>query len=200
MTHPSAESTSPQTQSPAEVLKEARRRDSRAKRARLLEAIRSLQQGGDKITHAAVARSAGVSSWLTYADGVREHVEAAIRDQAAPRPSKRDSPAASSNSLRIDLELAREEIRKLRAERDQLQHNARLHLGQQLDQIGSADLAARVRELNQANAELEALLNTKTGEADALARRVTELEDELTAARTSLRQMIQDHSKGTSPT
>lgn len=196
MTHPS-ESTSSQNQSPAQVLKAARRRDSRAKRARILEAIRSLQQSGDKITHAAVARSAGVSSWLTYADGVREHVEVAIRDQVAPRSSKRDSPAASSNSLRIDLELAREEIRKLRAERDQLQRNARLHLGQQLDQFGSADLATRVRELNQAKAELETHLNTKAGEADALARRVTQLEDELTAARTSLRRMIRDHSKGT---
>ncbi|MFG2668821.1 DUF6262 family protein [Streptomyces sp. NPDC048387] len=189
-----------QGQSPTEVLKEARRRDSRAKRSRVLEAIRSLQQSGDKITHAAVARAAGVSSWLTYADGVREHVETAIRDQIAPRPSKRDSPATSSNSLRIDIELAREEIRKLRAERDQFQRNARLHLGQQLDQIGSADLAARVHELNQANAELEALLKTKTCEVDGLARRVTELEDELTAARTSLRQMIRDHSKGASPT
>jgi chromosome segregation ATPase len=200
VTDPSAQSTGPQSQSPAQVLKEARRWGSRAKRARVLEAIRSLQQSGDKITHAAVARSAGVSVWLTYADGVRERVEAAIRDQVAPRPSRRDSPAASSNSLRIDLELAREEICKLRAEREQFQRNARLHLGQQLDQIGSADLAARVRELNQANAELEALLNAKTSEADALASRVTELEDELTAARTSLRQMIRDHSRGTLPT
>ncbi|MFJ3144249.1 hypothetical protein ACIPJM_17550 [Streptomyces halstedii] len=57
-----------------------------------------------------------------------------------------------------------------------------------------------IRELNQANAELKALLNAKTSEADALASRVTELEDELTAARTSLRQMIRDHSRGTLPT
>jgi cell division protein FtsB len=176
-------------------LKEARRRDSRAKRARVLEAIRSLQQSGEKITHAAVARTAGVSSWLTYADGVREHLEAAISGQVAPRPSKRDNPA-STISLRVDLEVAREEIRKLRTERDQLQRNARLHLGQQLDQIGAADLTSRVHELNQSKAELEALLGVKTAEADGLARRVTELEDELTAARTSLRQMIKNQSKG----
>lgn len=195
MTQSSATNSSAQSRTPAQVLKEARRRDSRAKRARVLEAIRSLQQSGEKITHAAVARTAGVSSWLTYADGVREHVEAAISGQAAPRPSKRDSPA-SSTSLRVDLELAREEIRKLRAERDQLQRNARLHLGQQLDQIGAADLTTRVHELNQAKTELDALLGAKTAEADGLARRVTELEDELTAARTSLRQMIKNQSKG----
>jgi cell division protein FtsB len=99
-------------------------------------------------------------------------------------------------SLRVDLELAREEIRKLRAERDQLQRNAHLRLGQQLDQIGAADLTTRVHEHNQSEAELEALLGAKTAETDGLARRVTELEDELTAARTSLRQMIKNQSKG----
>ncbi|MCX4726978.1 DUF6262 family protein [Streptomyces sp. NBC_01306] len=195
MTQSPATNPSAQSRTPAQVLKEARRRDSRAERARVLEAIRSLQQSGEKITHAAVARTAGVSSWLTYADGVREHVEAAISGQTAPRPSKRDNQA-STISLRVDLELAREEIRKLRTERDQLQRNARLHLGHQLDQIGAADLTTRVYELNHSKVELEALLATKTAEANGLAHCVTELEDELTAARTSLRQMIKTQSKG----
>ncbi|MCN9244815.1 hypothetical protein NGF19_29220 [Streptomyces sp. RY43-2] len=43
---------------------------------------------------------------------------------------------------------------------------------------------------------MEAILGTETAEADGLARRVTELEDELTAARTSLRQMIKNQGKG----
>lgn len=60
-------------------------------------------------------------------------------------------------------------IRNLRAERDQLQHNARLHLDQQLDQIGAADLAARVHELKQVNAKLEALRSVKTAAVDASA-------------------------------
>ncbi|MFE7404400.1 hypothetical protein [Streptomyces sp. NPDC057557] len=114
--------------------------------------------------------------------------------QVVPRHSKRDNPV-STTSLRVDLELAREEIRKLCTEHDQLQHNARLHLGRRLDQIG-ADLTTRVHELNQDKAELEALLGAKAAEADGLARRVTELEDELTAARTSLRQVIKNQSKG----
>ncbi|MER5516766.1 hypothetical protein [Streptomyces sp. NPDC002763] len=53
-----------------------------------------------------------------------------------------------------------------------------------------------MHELNQGKAESEALLGTETAEADGLARRVTELEDELTAARTSLRQMIKNQSEG----
>ncbi|MER6958088.1 hypothetical protein [Streptomyces sp. NPDC000618] len=85
--------------------------------------------------------------------------------------------ARSSRATRrshTHLELAREEIRKLRTERDQLQHNARLHLGQELDQIGAAGLTIRVHELNQEKPELEALLGAKTAEADDLARQVTE--------------------------
>ncbi|WP_324605212.1 DUF6262 family protein [Streptomyces sp. NRRL WC-3549] len=186
-------------QTPAQVLKEVRRRDSRAKRARGLEAIRSLQHNGDKVTHAADARTAGVSPWLTYAEGVREHVRAAIQEQDKPRPATRNTPASNA-SLRVDLNLAREEIHKLRAERDRLQRNARLHLSRQLDQVATGDLTTRVHELTADKAEMEALLNAKNVEADVLARRVTELEDELTAAHTSLRQMIRDHSTGTSPT
>jgi hypothetical protein len=171
-------------------------RGSRAKRARVLGAIRSLQHNGDKITHAAVARTAGVSPWLTYAGGVREHVEAAIREQAGPRPSTRNSPA-STTSLRVDLNWP---VRRSASSvpSDQLQRNARLRLGQQLDQVGAGELTARIHELTTGKAEVEVLLSAKTIEADGLARRVTEREDELTAARTSLRQMIRDHSKGPS--
>ncbi|MDX3458786.1 hypothetical protein PV396_43885 [Streptomyces sp. ME02-8801-2C] len=43
---------------------------------------------------------------------------------------------------------------------------------------------------------MEALLGAKTAETEGLARRVTELEDQLTAARTSLRLMIKNQSKG----
>jgi hypothetical protein len=41
-------------------LAEARRRDSLAKRQRVLEAIATLEQAGDRITHTAVAQTAGV--------------------------------------------------------------------------------------------------------------------------------------------
>ncbi|MEV5786734.1 DUF6262 family protein [Streptomyces sp. NPDC052287] len=188
MTVPPTDDFSTPSRTPAQVLRESRRRDSRAKRGRVLEAVRSLQQSGDKITHAAIARAAGVSPWLTYADGVREHIEAAIRQQTDPRAPR--ASRASTASLRIDLDLAREEIRKLRADREHLQHNARLQLGQQLDQIGATDLTTRVHELTQMKTELETRLSAKTAEAQVLADRVIELEDELTAARTSLRRMI----------
>jgi hypothetical protein len=58
-----------------------------------------------------------VSAWLVYADGVREHVEAAQRRQAdrEPGPATAAPPGrgepVSQASLRTDLVAARDEVR-----------------------------------------------------------------------------------------
>ncbi|MFF8392028.1 DUF6262 family protein [Streptomyces sp. NPDC016172] len=193
-----AAAESPANRMPAQVLRDARRRDSRTKRARVLQVVQDMSRAGDRITFAAVARAANVSSWLTYADGVREHIESAIRQQTA-RPQPTNTARTSPAGLRTDIELAREEIRRLRTERDQLQQTVRQNLGQQLDQIGTRDLATRVQELTQANTHLETRLHEATTEKSTLERRVTELQDDLGAVRTSLRRMIKNQSKGATP-
>ena len=69
----------------------ARAKDSHDKRQRALAAIQALEAAGTPVTATAVATAAGVSTWLVYADAVREHVEAARHRQAehgnAPRPA-----------------------------------------------------------------------------------------------------------------
>lgn len=77
--HPTASSAGGSaSRTPAQVLREARRRDSRTKRARVLDAVQEMARHGDRITFAAVARAANLSTWLTCADGVHEHIESAI--------------------------------------------------------------------------------------------------------------------------
>ncbi len=61
---------------PADVLREARKQDSLAKRMRVLAVVDDMKANGDPMTFLAVARKAGVSNWLVYAEGVREHIEA----------------------------------------------------------------------------------------------------------------------------
>ncbi|WP_329361204.1 hypothetical protein [Streptomyces sp. NBC_01483] len=61
---------------PAEVLAESRRNTSLLKRQRVLDTIRLMLDDGEPISFAAVARAANVSTWLVYAEGVREHVQA----------------------------------------------------------------------------------------------------------------------------
>lgn len=107
--------------------------------------------------------------------------------------------SVSAASLRTDLELARDQIRALRAERDKLREKTRLQLGQQLDQLSAKDLTARIDELTQDNSRLAAQLGQATGENTQQRQRVTELEDDLAAARTSLRRMIRSNNQPPSP-
>jgi hypothetical protein len=95
---------------PGEVLRESRRRDSLQKRQGARDTVDQMLRRGDLVTFTAVAR-ASVSTLLTYAEGVREHIEQAIIRQAAqPAVRERCGQAASPASLRTDLERSRDQL------------------------------------------------------------------------------------------
>jgi len=122
---------------PADVLREARKKDSLAKRARALAVVDDMKAKGQPITFLGVARAAGVSNWLVYAEGVREHIEAARKgQQGVQRRERQSGMSASAASLAVDLELARAELTRLRQERDQLKAKVQRALGHQIDQVG----------------------------------------------------------------
>lgn len=182
-----------------QVLREARRRDSVTKRGQVLQTITELERRGEPISFAAVARHAQVSTWLVYAEGVREHIDAARARQASqPAADQRAGRSPSTASLRTDLELARAEITTLRAERDQLRVVMRQQLGRDLDALTSAGLSTRVDELTQRNQQLTEHNQQLSSDNSALRARVGELETDLTAARTGLRRMIREQN--TAPT
>lgn len=173
------------------TLAQARRRDSLDKRQRVLTALATLEQHGKKITHTAVARTAGVSTWLTYAEGIREHIEAAQqrRQPKVPPPTDTRNP---TTTLRTELELARQEVRALREEKDRMRQALQHQLGQQLDALSTKDLTERLDELTRDNQRLHDTLRQATEDNHALQSRVTSLEADLGAARTSLRRMIRE--------
>lgn len=167
---------------------DARRRDSDTKRARVSATLEHMQNQDTPITFASVARQATVSTWLVYAPGICELIGEA-RDRRSRRGSApRDQGLA--RGLETDLALARAEIRKLRAERKQQQQQLRLALGARIDNLAKADHIARVEELTHATEELSAAAENYRRNNDTLHARVAELEDDLAAARTSLRRMI----------
>ncbi|MFI0976436.1 DUF6262 family protein [Streptomyces sp. NPDC021093] len=172
------------------TLAQARQRDSLDKRQRALTALVSLEQQGEKVTFAAVARTAGVSTWLTYAAGIREHIEAAQKRQQPAIPSPTDPRRSTTATLRTELHLARQEIQTLRHGKERIHHALQHQLGHQLDTMGTKHLSDRVDELTQDNQRLEDTLQRATQENQTLRTRVTELETDLAAARTSLRRMI----------
>ena len=181
------------------ALKAARAKDSNDKRRRVLQTLNAMETAGQPITAAAVAAAAGVSTWLVYAEGIREHIDAARHRQAhhgaAPAPTPSAQRTTTSDSLRTDLAIAQEQIKTLRAERDKLQQRLRLQLGAELEAPDRAHLTARVADLKTINRRLVAERDARAIEADTANRRVAELEDELSAARESLRRVIKSHNR-----
>lgn len=188
------------TQDRTAGLRAARAQDSADKRRRAREAIHALETSGSPITAAAVAHAAGVSTWLLYTTGLREHLDAARRRQAQPgaapaRTTPADHAPPTPTGLRTDLALARAEIHRLRADNDKLRQRLRLQLGAEIDQPDPAELITRVAELESLTRQLLAERDARTAEAHNAQRRINELEDDLTAARESLRRVIKDHNR-----
>lgn len=181
---------------PAEVLAEARRRDSQVKRTRVLTVVDAMSARGEPVTFAAVAKAAGVSNWLVYAEGVREHIQAA-RDRQPGRDQPGRASPAGAEGLKTNLELARQEISSLRAERDKLKGVVQRQLGQQLDHVATSDLITRVNELTRQNEKLIAERDALERENKELEAKLTETEEDLAVSRTSLRRMI--HAENTVP-
>ena len=180
-------------QTPADVLREARRADSIRKRAQVFRTVDEMKRDGAVITFAAVARAAKVSTWLVYAEGVRDYVTAAREYQAAePTRAKRAGRLATDASLRTDLELTQQDNRALRAEIERLKTVLRERLGHELEAESSNSLRRRVDELTAANTRYRKESETLAATVEDFTVQIRTLEDDLAAARTSLRRMIKD--------
>jgi hypothetical protein len=163
--------------------------------------IRPSTKPGTIHTAAAVAAAAGVSTWLVYAEGIREHIDAARQRQATDG----DPPAAAGThtsqqpvtaaGLRTDLAVARHEIHRLRTDLDKLRGRLRLQLGAEIEQPDRGELIARVVALETANRQYLAERDARTSEVDTARRRAEQLENELSAARESLRRVIRETNR-----
>jgi hypothetical protein len=175
---------------PADVLREARKSDSLAKRSRVLAVIDEMKARDEPITFLGVARAARVSNWLVYAEGVREHVEAACKGQAGRQArSQQAGTTASAASLATDLEITRAELRRTRDERDRLKAKVQRGLGQQVAQAGTAELAARIRDLTAKAVQQDAELAQARAQIAGLTAERDAALDEVAGLRAALRQM-----------
>ena len=180
---------------PADVLREARRRDSDRKRDRVFRTVELMKREGTPITFAAIARQAKVSQWLVYAEGVREYIETARLNQAAdPAQAKRAGHRASEASLRTDFELAKQDNRRLRGEVDRLKKALQERLGTQLEAVSAEPLRRRIDQLVDSGNRYRSENTRLAIELKDTRARLSATEDELAAARTSLRRMIRTGS------
>jgi len=183
------------SRTPADVLREARKKDSLAKRSRVLAVIDDMKATGELITFLGVARAARVSNWLVYAEGVREHIEAARKGQATRMAREQGAgTTASTASLATDLELTRDELRRTRDERDRLKAKVQRGLGHQVTQAGTTELAARIRDLTAKAVQQDAELAQARAQLAGLTSERDEALDEIAGLRTALRQMTRQQN------
>jgi hypothetical protein len=184
------------SRSPAQVLAAARRETSLRKRQAVFDTPAAIAAEGEPITFTKLARRSAVSTWLVYADGVREHVHAAIdRQDHQVTAALGDGRTASSAGLKAELAMSRAEVAELRGERDRLREALRVNLGRQLDQAGNRTLIERITELTEQARRLERCEAEARARNTELAERVRELEGELAGARTSLRTVLRQTNR-----
>lgn len=186
------------------ALSRARRQDSQTKRRQAATAIDAIAEAGEQITFPAVARRAGVSVSLLYADAdlagriatIRDRQRQAGHDRAWQLPAR---SLVTEQSLRAELANSKDQARRLAQEltilRDRLAHQ----LGADADTATGRTLSPLVDQLEQRTAELEADNNRQRHRISRLEQETRELAETLEAARAMNRELITELNRKTEP-
>lgn len=179
------------------ALQRARRREGQTKRRRALAALQAMTEAGEVIGFPAVARRAGVSVSLLYADrdllariaDARDRQRQAGAERAARLPTR---SLVTEASLRTDLANAKEQNRHLSEELVVLRDRLARELGADADHFRGRPTHPALDVLEERAAELEtdnARLRQQVGQLEA---DTSELADNLDAAREMNRELMNE--------
>jgi Family of unknown function (DUF6262) len=179
------------------ALQRARRREGQTKRRRALAALQAMTEAGEAIGFPAVARRAGVSVSLLYADrdllariaDARDRQRQAGAERAARLPTR---SLVTEASLRTDLANAKEQNRHLSEELVVLRDRVARELGADADHFRGRPTNPALDMLEERAAELEtdnARLRQQVGQLKA---DTSELADNLDAAREMNRELMNE--------
>ena len=186
------------------ALKRSRRRDSQAKRRRASETLQAMVDAGEPVTFPAVARRAGVSVSLLYADkelagrlsAARSRQRDAGTDRAWRLPTR---SLVTEQSLRADLANAKDHIRRLDQELSVLRDRLARQLGADADIAVGRATSPLLDQLEQQAADLQAdnarLREQIAGLQDAL----RESSETLQAARAMNRELMAEINRAAQP-
>lgn len=177
------------------ALRRARRQDSRDKRQRAADVLDAMENNGDPVTFPAVARRAGVSVSLLYADAALATRIATARDRQRQAGTERARrlPVRSlitEQSLRAELANAKERNRRLTEEVTILRERLGRQLGAAADIARGRTLSPLLDEVEQRAAELEADNHRQCQRIAQLEAENRELTETLEAARAMNRELM----------
>jgi chromosome segregation ATPase len=187
----------------SEALRRARRQVSRAKRERAADAVAVMENEAAPINFPAVARRAGVSVSLLYADVALSSRIATAKDRQRQAGNTRTGrlPARSlvtEESLRTELANAKERARRLAEEVGALRERLSRHLGAAGDIAWGEALSPLVDQLEQRNAELEADNHRHQKRISQLEGEIRDLNENLDAARAVNRDLMSELNRAPS--
>lgn len=142
------------------VLKRSRRQESRTKRQRASESLEAMIEAGEPVTFPAVARRAGVSVSLLYADSelAARLSEARSRQRDAGLERARRLPTrslVSEQGLRADLANANDRVRRLSEELAVLREQLARQLGALSDAASGRSTSPLLEQLEERTISLE---------------------------------------------
>jgi hypothetical protein len=183
------------------ALRRARQHDSRAKRAQASEALNAMEQGGEPISFPAVARRAGVSVSLLYADTGLAGRIATARDRQRQAGGNRawrlpTRSLVTQQSLRVELANAKERARRLAGEVTLLKERLAHDLGAGADAARGESYGPLLERLEQRSAELEGDNHQQRQRVLQLEADVRELTENLDAARAMNRELMNELNRG----
>ncbi|WP_405470433.1 hypothetical protein [Streptomyces anulatus] len=185
---------------PADVLREARRKDSQVKRARVFARVDEMKAAGQAITCTSVARAAEVSVWLVYQPEIKQYIERARSQQELARDHSAEAgTVVSQGSLAVDLQLARSELKAVLKERDELRDALRRKLGQQLEKSATEDVVVRVNTLEETLRRREKEFGVLQAERNRLQEELSRLQDDLIASQEARRRLLQQVNRPQAP-
>lgn len=179
------------------ALRRARRNDSRTKRQRAAEVLSEMEQSGEPITFPAVARRAGVSVSLLYADTTLSVRIATARDRQRQAGTERAwrTPSHSlltEQSLRTELANTKDRARRLGEEVALLRQRLSRHLGADAEAAREEGHRPLLDQLEQRAAELETDNHRQRQRIAQLEAEAKELTETLDAARAMNRELMSE--------
>lgn len=186
------------------ALKASRRRDSATKRRRATEVLQAMVETGEPISFPAVARRAGVSVSLLYADAdlAGRLSDARSRQQVAGSERAWRLPARSlvtEQSLRADLANANDQVQRLREEVALLRERVARTLGDDADKAAGRTTSPLLDQLEARTADLEADNAQLRGRIVELETALHETNETLEAARAMNRELMGEINRSRRP-
>ncbi len=179
----------------SDALRRSRRKDSSTKRRRATEVLEAMIDTGDAVTFPAVARRAGVSVSLLYADRelagrvseARSHQREVGTERCQRVPTR---SLASEQSLRADLANANDRARRLNDELAVLRERLTRLLGAQSDVASGRSTSPLLERLEEQVGRLEADNSRLRDQVHELEAALRESNDTLEAARAVNRELM----------